>query len=154
MVAADSDDWLLIFETRLAGLRFAPVFWLSSLLFVLGLIGVFWSIPVPEEFFRISPLLNWGSALLMVTAVYYFIISLPLAVGMLPLLLVVSAMEFWFVSTSLPTLLISGLASGVAIIGLCVARRSIPAVLRDLQFAMLAPAYLLSVAYRKFGIPI
>lgn len=154
MVTADSDDWLLLFETRLDGLRSVPVFWLSSLLLMLGLIGILWSIPTPAEFVEISPLLNWGSALLMVTAVYYFIISLPLAIGMLPLLLAISAFEVWLASTALPAVPITIAAVVIAIIGLCVVRRSVPAVLRDLQFTMLAPAYLLSRVYRKFGIPI
>ena len=54
---------------------------------VLGTVGLLWTLPIPDQFFEISPLLNWGTAFLMATAVYYFIISVSLAIGMLPFLL-------------------------------------------------------------------
>jgi hypothetical protein len=59
---------------------------------VLGTVGILWSLPVPEEFARISPVLNWGSVFLMAAVVYYFIISIPLAIGMLPFVAGITAM--------------------------------------------------------------
>ena len=66
--------------------------WADSVpMVVLGTVGLLWLLPTPDEFFNISPLLNWGSAFLMVTAVYYFIISVSLAIGMLPFILGVAS---------------------------------------------------------------
>ena len=51
-------------------------------LVVIGTVGLLWSLPVPDRFYAISPLVNWGSLFLMAATVYYFIISVPLAIGM------------------------------------------------------------------------
>lgn len=154
MPAIDNDDWLSHFEQRLEGLRLLPIFWFSNLLMVIGFVSLLWSLPTPDEFYAISPLLNWGSALLMVTAVYYFIISLPLAIGMLPLLLAVAAIEVGISSSTLPAQAISVATISLAIVGLGITRRSTSAVVSDLLLTMLAPVFLLSLIYRKYGIPI
>ena len=60
---------------------------------VLGTVGLLWTLPIPDEFFEISPLLNWGTAFLMAAAVYYFIISVSLAIGMLPFILGVAGVQ-------------------------------------------------------------
>lgn len=150
----DSDDWLLVVEKRQGGVRFAALYWTAVFVFVLAVVGILWSLPVPDEFVSISPILNWGSVLLMVTAVYYFIISLPLAIGMLPFLLAIAALQLWL-DSSVGTEPVLFIAAGiVAAGGFAVARQALGPVLHDLLFAMLAPVYLLSRIYRRLGIPI
>ncbi len=151
---SDGDDWLLLIEKRLHSVRFSALYWVSVFLFIAAVVGALWSLPVPEEFLTISPILNWGSVLLMVTAIYYFIISLPLAIGMLPFLLGLAALQLWLAS-SLDSGTLEFLVCGLAAVGgIAIARRSVGPVIHDLLLSMLVPAYLLSRIYRRLGIPI
>jgi uncharacterized membrane protein YGL010W len=152
----DVDSWLERYEKSHQNLKNPVVFWAAVPMVVLGTVGVLWYLPIPEEFFEISPLLNWGSAFLMATAIYYFIISLSLAIGMLPFLLGLAAFQLWLAQSSWPQL---GVAMGLLVsgtAGLWLGRRgpgSFRAVLQDFQLMMIGPAWLLSVIYKRFGVP-
>ena len=64
--------------------------WLTAMVVSLTIVGVLsalWSIPAPEAFRDISPLLNWASAALLALVVYYFVLSLPLALALLPIII-------------------------------------------------------------------
>ena len=122
---------------------------------VVGLTGLLWGLPVPSQFEEISPLLNWGSAFLMVTAIYYFIISLSLAIGLLPFLLGLASIHLWLGTSALPADTLSAAVLVTGLVGLAAGRRgSARALLLDLQLIMIGPAWLLSVIYKRFGIPI
>ena len=124
---------------------------------VLGVIGLLWSLPIPEEFFEISPLLNWGSAFLMATAVYYFIISIPLAIGLLPFVLGFAWLQLWLEQSDYSPIHVCAGLLAAGVIGLWLGhhrQRSIRAVLQDLQLIMIGPAWLMSVLYRRIGIPL
>jgi hypothetical protein len=151
----DIDNWLAEYEKSHATVSNPLVYWTAMPVVIVGLSGLLWSLPVPAEFEDISPLLNWGSAFLMVTAIYYFIISLSLAIGLLPFLLGLAAIQIWLVNAGLPAFEISiGLLAG-GTVGLALNRQgSLPAIARDLQLMMIGPAWLLSVLYKRFEIPI
>ncbi len=151
----DTEDWLTRYEESYSKLANPVVYWAAVPMLVAGLSGFLWALPVPAEFQEISPLLNWGSAFLMVTAVYYFIISLSLAIGLLPFLLGLASIQMWLTGSGYPALAVSLglLAAGMA--GLALGRRgAILQVVQDLQLIMIGPAWLLSVLYKRFGIPI
>lgn len=152
----DADQWLLRYEREHRGVRNAPVYWLAAPTLVLGTVGLLWALPVPAGLTDISPLLNWGSVFLMATMVYYFIISIPLAIGMLPFVLGVTVFETWLadtlgllqpVATTLTAGSLAGLYAGH------VGNGGLPAVARDVQLMMIAPVWMLSLLYRKLGIP-
>ena len=151
------DNWLDRYEREHDNLTNPIVYWAAVPMVVLGTIGLFWYLPIPAEFVEISPLLNWGSAFLMATAIYYFIISLSLAIGMLPFLLGLAAFQLWLGHSPYPQL---GVSIGLLIagtVGLWLGRRgpgSLRGVLRDFQLMMIGPAWLLSVIYKRFGIPV
>ena len=152
----DADSWLLRYEQGHSNLKNPVVYWTSVPLVVVGFVGVLWYLPIPVEFFEISPFLNWGSAFLMATTIYYFIISVSIAIGMLPFMLGLASLQIWLTGSALPALGVSVglLASGSA--GLWLGRRGaggLGALLQDLQLMMIGPAWLLSVLYRRFGIP-
>ena len=88
-----TDTWLSDYGEDHQSLRFAGVYWVAVLGLVLGTVGLLWSLPVPAQFEEISPALNWGSTFLMATMVYYFIISMPLAIGMLPFVFGIAAVQ-------------------------------------------------------------
>jgi uncharacterized membrane protein YGL010W len=150
----DIDDWLIRYEQSHRSLGNPIVYWVAVPMVIVGLTGLFWLMPVPVQFQDISPLLNWGSAFLMVTAVYYFIISLSLAIGLLPFLLGLAAIQMWLANSSYPAI---GVSSGLLVagaVGLLLGRRgSILQAVQDLQLVMLGPAWLLSALYKRFGIP-
>jgi len=153
---SESDNWLERYEQNHRDLTNPWVYWAAVPMVVVGTVGLLWYLPVPAEFYEISPLLNWGSAFLMAATVYYFIISLSLAIGMLPFMLGLASLQLWLAASDYPAL---GVSTGLLVAGttgLWLGRRgegSLRAVLQDLQLMMIGPAWLLSVMYRRFGIP-
>ncbi len=153
---SDPQGWLERYGQSHQNLAYPLVFWPGLLIVVLGTVGLLWSLPIPPVFYDISPFLNWGSVFLMATTVYYFIISLPIAIGMLPFLVAVAAFQLWIGAAGWPAADISLalLAAGVA--GLRAGRRNRPGIaslIADLQLMMIGPAWLLSALYRRLNIP-
>ncbi len=156
----DTLSWLERYERNHQALTWPVVYWAAVPLVVIGTVGMLWSLPVPDEFFDISPLLNWGSAFLMATVVYYFIISLPLAIGLLPFVLGVASIQIWLEESGYaPMNAATGLLLA-GIVGLWLGHRNtaglaaIRKVIEDLQTIMIGPAWLLSIVYRRLGIPL
>ena len=152
---SDIDNWLSHYEQAHRDIDKPFIFWASVPLLVVGITGLLWNLAIPVQFQEISPLLNWGSAFLMVTAVYYFIISLSLAIGLLPFLLGLAAIHLWLSSSSFPAGSVSLALAVAGLAGLAIGRGgSLRLLLQDLQLMMIGPAWLLSVFYKRFGIPI
>jgi uncharacterized membrane protein YGL010W len=150
------DGLLRRFEETHRNLSNPTIYWAAVPVVVVGTVGLLWSLPVPDEFFEISPLLNWGTAFLMAAAVYYFIISVSLAIGMLPFVIGVAGIHMWLVAGDYPLFRVSLGLLVAGIIGLWLGHRNESgprAVLQDLQDMMIGPAWLLSVLYRRIGIP-
>ncbi len=153
---SETDKWLNDYGEHHRDIRFAPLYWISVPVLVVGIVGLLWSLPIPQEFLAISPALNWATAFLLATVVYYFIISIPLAIGMLPFLAGVIACQLWLEDSGY---LVFRAAAGLtlaSLIGLYMGRhaaRGIHGVWEDLQLLMIAPVWLLSQLYRKLGIP-
>jgi len=152
----DSDGWLERYAEIHANLTSPALYWVAVPLVVTGMVGLLWSLPVPEQFYEISPLLNWGSAFLMAAAVYYFIISLPIAIGMLPFILGVAAIQLWLEQSLYSHPHVAAVLAAGGMIGLWLGHRHQPGLrplLTDLQLIMIGPAWLLSLLYRRLGIP-
>ena len=152
----DSDGWLERYARNHDNLTYPLIYWAAVPMVVLGTVGLLWLLPTPNEFHAISPLLNWGSTFLMATTVYYFIISLPLAIGLLPFMLGVAAFQMWLGHSEFSPLRVSAGLLVAGTIGLWLGhrnKRGLAPVLRDLQMMMIGPAWLLSVLYRRIGIP-
>jgi uncharacterized membrane protein YGL010W len=152
----DVDHWLTHYGKGHQNMAFPVIYWMAVPALVIGTVGLLWSLPVPGEFLDISPVLNWGTTFLMAAVVYYFIISLSLAIGMLPLVFGVIALEMWLEISGLPLRRISaGLVFG-GVVGLYLGhygRGGTSAVVRDVQLMIIAPIWLLSNVYRRLGIP-
>lgn len=154
---SETHKWLERYEQTHSDLAYPLVYWAAVPMVVLGTVGLLWLLPVPAEFFDISPLLNWGSAFLMAATVYYFIISVPLAIGMLPFVIGVASFHLWLGYSDYSPVRVSTSLLVAGIIGLFLGhlnRGGLRAVIRDLQLMMIGPAWLLSVLYRRAGIPI
>ncbi len=153
---SETDQWLSDYGANHRDIDNAGLYWLAVPVLVVGTVGLLWSLPVPEAFNKISPFLNWGTAFLMAAVVYYFIISVSLALGMLPFLLGVAALAMWLKDSHYPLVWVSAGLTSVAVFGLWFGQHTtggIRAVLRDIQLMMIAPVWLLSNLYRRLGIP-
>lgn len=153
---AETDKWLSEYGKNHEQISFAGIYWMAVPGLVLGTVGMLWSLPVPVEFARISPVLNWGSSFLMAAVVYYFIISMPLAVGMLPFIFGIAAIETWLVESPYSIVQVSTTLFALSLAGLYLGHRGnggMAAVFRDIQLMMIAPVWLLSNLYKRFGIP-
>lgn len=152
---SETAKWLSDYGASHRDVAYPAVYWPSVVLLVPGTAGMLWSLPIPREFGEISPFLNWGSAFLMASLVYYFVISLPLAIGMLPFMLATAALG---VLISQANVSVAGMSLGtvvVAIAGIYFGHHTsggIRAVLRDIQLLMIGPIWLLSRLYRRLGI--
>lgn len=153
---SETDGWLKRYEETHSDITYPVIYWSSVPIVVLGTVGVLWALPIPDEFFEISPLLNWGTSFLMATTVYYFIISVSLAIGMLPFIIGLAGVQMWLTQSDYSPLQVSIGLLAAGIIGLWMGHRnqnSLRPVLQDLQLMMIGPAWLLSVFYRRIGIP-
>ena len=130
--------------------------WVCVPLIVLSLVGLLWSLPVPEAFREISPALNWGTTFLMAATVYYFILSFSLAIGMLPFVVLVAvavgwldtlAAPLWATSLAIFVTAWAGQFAGHAWEG------KKPSFFKDMQFLMIGPVWLLGFIYRRLNIP-
>ena len=152
----ETDQWLIDYGESHRDVGYASLYWLAVPLLVVGTVGLLASLPVPEAFFNISPFLNWGTTFLMSAVVYYFILSISLAIGMLPFLFAVAALTSWLSLSQYPLIWLSAGLAGGAVIGLWLghyAKGGIRAVLQDIQLMMIAPVWLLSILFRRLGIP-
>lgn len=151
-----TDEWLNEYARNHRDGANTLVHWICVPLIVVSLVGLLWSLPVPRAFGAASPALNWGTMFLLAAVVYYFILSISLAVGALPFVVAVVAVVAWLDGFSAPLWLIS--------LGLFVAgwigqilghwrEGSRPAFLSDLLFLMIGPLWLIAGIYRRFNIP-
>jgi len=130
--------------------------WICVPIIVVSLIGLLWSVPVPEAFARISPLLNWGTVVLGLGVIYYCFMSVSLAVGMLAFvaLVAICIRGLETLPWSLP--IVSLALFVVAWIGQFIGHHlegKRPSFFEDIQFLMIGPLWLLSFIYRKLRIP-
>ncbi|MDZ7644276.1 MAG: hypothetical protein U5K76_08775 [Woeseiaceae bacterium] len=153
---SETDQWLDRFRQQHARVRLRVAYWPGIAALLLGVVGLLWALPVPAELQAISPLVNWGSVFLMAAVIYYFIISVPLAIGMLPVVLGITAAETWLALQDGWLRPGAALLTMAGVAGLYLGHRAnggLRAVFRDIQLLMIAPLWLLSTLYRRLGIP-
>ena len=130
--------------------------WICVPIIVVSLVGLLWSLPVPERFIETSPLLNWGTLLLLLGMAYYFVMSRSLAIGMLVFVAIIIAAialleqlpgSLWLQCVALFVVAWIGQFIGHHYEG----KR--PSFFKDIQFLMIGPLWLLSFIYRKLRIP-
>jgi uncharacterized membrane protein YGL010W len=119
-------------------------------------LGLLWATPFPDSVRSFFPLANWATVVTLAAVVYYALLSVPLALGVLPLLLLmlwsISALSrngvapLWLICALLFVLAWIGQFIGHAIEG----KR--PSFFKDVQFLMIGPLWLLANLYRRAGI--
>jgi uncharacterized membrane protein YGL010W len=129
--------------------------WVCVPLIVWSLLGLLWSLPAPGR--AQLEYANWASYAVAAAVLYYGVLSMPLALGVLPvpaaMLLSVDALSqlsqvlLWAVSAAVFAIAWIGQFIGHAIEG----KR--PSFFKDLQFLLIGPIWLLASLYRRAGIP-
>jgi uncharacterized membrane protein YGL010W len=133
-----------------------PSEWLGTPLAIAGLVGWLWSLPTPAAFSQAGPALNWGTVFLMATTVYYFILSISLAFGALPMIAGFAVLSAWVARSGLPLGQTGCAAFLVALSWQLVVSRhdeASLAIIPRLQHLMIGPLWLLAAVYRRLGIP-
>jgi uncharacterized membrane protein YGL010W len=128
--------------------------WICVPLIVWSLIGLLWSLPAPGR--EQLGYANWASYAVAAAVLYYAVLSMPLALGVLPLLAAMlfsvdalsqlSRVPLWAVSTAVFAVAWVGQFIGHAIEG----KR--PSFFKDVQFLLIGPIWLLAELYRRAGI--
>lgn len=131
------------------------VHWVCVPLIMFSILGLLWSVPVPEAVRAISPWLNWATLVMLLAVVYYIRLSGRLAVGMVlvwalmaALLRLVdgqAALPMWAVCLIIFVLAWIGQFWGHKVEG------KKPSFLKDLQFLLIGPLWLLHFIYRRLG---
>lgn len=128
--------------------------WLCVPAIIFSLLGLLWPLKIPAPLNSLLPD-NWAITLVLLSLVYYFMLSLRLALGMV----ILSGVLLLFISwlDRLPILLWQ-LCLGVFIcawagqfIGHLVEGKR-PSFFKDFQFLLIGPLWLLAALYRKLHI--
>ena len=132
------------------------IHWICVPLIMLSLVALLSLLPLKLAMLNQYPILNHSGFLLVVIAsLYYFFLSIPLFAGMIPVsALMLFAVDFlalvplplWQTATAIFVLAWIGQFYGHKIEG------KKPSFLKDVQFLLIGPLWLLSKLYRRYGI--
>lgn len=130
------------------------IHWICVPLIFFSIVGLLYSVQFPVE---LAPGFNLNLALIALVGVvaYYFVLSKTLSIGMLLFSLVCVAACYGIQQTGLPLWAVSIGVFVAAWIGQFYGHNvegQKPSFLKDLQFLMIGPAWLMSFIYKKMGI--
>lgn len=148
-------DWLDHYGTSHRHPTNKLLHWICVPVIVLCVLGFFWTIPVPAAFAAVSPWLNWATLVIAAGLVYYAALSPRLALGMLPVMLVLVFALVRLDALAAPLWLVCLVAFVIAWIGQFVGHAiegKRPSFFEDVQFLMIGPLWLLSFVYRRLGL--
>ncbi|MCE9538177.1 MAG: DUF962 domain-containing protein, partial [Bacteroidetes bacterium] len=113
--------------------------------------------PTPELFNKFSFPVNFGTLFMFFALFYYSTLSTPLTIGMLLVTVILLLGNYYLAMLATPPLwLISILIFAVAWVGQFIGHNiegKKPSFLKDLQFLLIGPLWLLSFIYKKLNIP-
>lgn len=131
------------------------IHWICVPLIFFSIFGILRSIPTPTVFDQV-PYLSWASIILVLALVYYVTLSFPLTLGFILFTSIVAIGNEYLFSIGRIYLLITSLLIFVLawigqFIGHGVEGKK-PSFLKDLQFLLIGPAWLMHFVYKKIGI--
>ncbi|MEX2235518.1 MAG: Mpo1-like protein [Cyclobacteriaceae bacterium] len=136
------------------------IHWICVPLIFFSVIGLIASIPsegVQRFLGEGNPYANWAAVVLILVLIYYVSLSIPLGIGMmLFIVLCLYLVRMITQSDIAPLWLVSIIIFGVGWIGQLYGHKvegKKPSFLKDVQFLLIGPAWLLHFVYRKLGIP-
>lgn len=149
------EDWLDEYGVSHKNPTNKLIHWICVPSIVLSIVFLLSSIPTPSLMKELN--LNWSHVIMMLALIYYMFLSTTLALGML---LIFSAFSFitnfisesssypaWGIGLTIFVLAWLGQFYGHKIEG------KKPSFLKDVQFLMIGPIWLLNFIYKRVGIP-
>lgn len=136
------------------------IHWICVPLIFFSIVGLIASIPsqlVESVLGDENPYANWAAVGLILVLVYYVSLSIPLSIGMMlfsALCLIIA--NFIVQSTQVPLWVVSLIIFFVAWIGQFYGHKiegKKPSFLKDIQFLLIGPAWLMHFIYKRLGIP-
>ena len=154
-MSAPAEYWLAVYDRGLAHAGNRVIHRVCAPIFLVALLGLLWRVPVPNGPAMGVAAVNWATLFAMATVVYYFIMSIPLAIGTLPFIAAALGGIAWIDRIGAPLLLISSLAMLIAAVGQFLGHRleRNGSLLRDVLYCVIGPIWVLAALYRKLGIP-
>lgn len=137
------------------------IHWICVPLIFFSIVGLVWSIP-HETLAQVlgsqgNTFVNWATAAIAVVLIYYFTLSLPLMFGMaifsLGCLYLANFLEqlnlapLWAISIGIFVIAWIGQFYGHKVEG------KKPSFIKDVQFLLIGPAWLMHFIYKKLGVP-
>jgi uncharacterized membrane protein YGL010W len=136
------------------------IHWICVPLIFFSIVGLIASIPsnmVRTIFGETNPYANWALVALILVSFYYLTLSIPLTVGMLlfgalclvfiNIIVRLNFAPLWVVSIVIFVLAWIGQFYGHKVEG------KKPSFLKDIQFLLVGPAWLMHFVYKRLGIP-
>ncbi len=137
------------------------VHWLCVPAIMFSLLGLLWNLPAtPLQLLpglEQEPLANWSVVLLILASLYYIRLSIPLFLGMLVISagLIYGNLRLSALGSSMHIWASLGIFA-VAWIGQFIGHHiegKKPSFIKDVQFLLIGPAWLMHFLYKKMGIP-
>ncbi len=135
------------------------IHWICVPLIFFSVVGLIASIPsgiVQAVMGQDNPYANWATVLLIVVLAYYVTLSVPLTVGMALFTLFCLFVTQWIVAAGMSLWAVSLFVFVVAWIGQFYGHKvegKKPSFLKDLQFLLIGPAWLMHFLFKRLGIP-
>jgi uncharacterized membrane protein YGL010W len=149
-------DWLSEYSASHTNQTNKTLHWLCVPPIVLSVMGLLWSLPVPEVFAEHSLWLNWATLAATAAAVYYFALSPALALGASLAFLILLWITHWLTGLPWPLWITSVVIFVAAWIGQFVGHAiegKRPSFFKDVQFLLIGPLWLIAAAYRRLSLP-
>ncbi len=131
------------------------IHWICIPLIFFSIFGLIRCIPIPA-FFEQIPYLNWASIILALALIYYLSLSFPLFLGFLVWsTIVITGNEYLYAQGSTFLLIFSIITFVLAWIGQFIGHDiegKKPSFLKDLQFLLIGPAWLMHFILKKMGL--
>lgn len=135
------------------------IHWICVPLIFFSIVGLIASIPAAplQGLMDGSPYANWATLLMVLVIVYYVSLSIPLSIGMMlfgalclflvNLIVKINIAPLWLICLIIFVVAWIGQFYGHKVEG------KKPSFLKDIQFLMIGPAWLMHFIYKKAGIP-
>ena len=136
------------------------IHWICVPLIFLSVVGLIASIPssmVQSVLGENNPYANWAAILLILVLIYYVSLSIPLSIGMMLFgALCLFIVNFIAQANVAPLWVVSLIIFFVAWVGQFYGHKvegKKPSFLKDVQFLLIGPAWLMHFIYKRVGIP-
>jgi uncharacterized membrane protein YGL010W len=136
------------------------IHWICVPLIFFSIVGLVASIPsqaVQSVLGDGNPYANWAAVVLVLVLIYYVSLSIPLGIGMMLFgALCLFAANFLVRATNTPLWITSLIIFFVAWVGQFYGHKvegKKPSFLKDIQFLLIGPAWLMHFIYKRLGIP-